>query len=186
MWIRDELPRSVPGTRTIVYGYKSELIGSESFQTISDIALSFIHQLKTGGWNLISSKQIVFLAHSLGGLVLKDAIVQIARVESVKGILNKFKGAIMFGVPSLGMHQSHLMTMTKGQANESLSQDLSRENGSAYLRQLNKGFEGLSILQNARIYWAYETKETRTVVGSLHQISITNLSLIRPSPATGK
>ncbi|CAH0043437.1 unnamed protein product [Clonostachys solani] len=42
-------------------------------------------------------------------------------------------------------------------------QDLSRENGSAYLRQLNKGFEGLSILQNAPIYWAYETRETRTV-----------------------
>uniref|UniRef100_A0A8H7K9E9 Uncharacterized protein n=1 Tax=Bionectria ochroleuca TaxID=29856 RepID=A0A8H7K9E9_BIOOC len=53
--------------------------------------------------------------------------------------------------------------MTKGQANELLSQDLSRENGSAYLRQLNKGFDGLSILQNARIYWAYETRESRTV-----------------------
>jgi hypothetical protein len=72
--------------------------------------------------------------------------------------------------------------MTKGQANELLSQDLSRENGSAYLRQLNKGFDGLSILQNARIYWAYETRESRTVVGSLHQVSITNLSLIRPLP----
>jgi|UniRef100_A0A8H7K5Z3 alpha-beta hydrolase superfamily lysophospholipase len=107
MWIRDELPRSVPGIRTIIYGYKSELLGSESFQTISDIALSLIHQLKTGGWNLDSSKPIVFLAHSLGGLVLKDAIVQIARVENVMSILNKFKGAIMFGVPSLGMYQSH-------------------------------------------------------------------------------
>ncbi|CAH0028864.1 unnamed protein product [Clonostachys rhizophaga] len=163
MWIRDELPRSVPGIRTITYGYKSELLDSESFQTISDIALGLIHQLKTGGWNLNSSKPIVFLAHSLGGLVLKDAIVQIARVESVKSILNKFKGAIMFGVPSLGMHQSHLMTMTKGQANELLSHDLSQGNGNAYLRQLKESFEGLGFLQNARIYWAYETKETRTV-----------------------
>ncbi|VUC24512.1 unnamed protein product [Clonostachys rosea] len=160
MWIRDELPKSLPGIRTIIYGYKSELLGSESFQTINDIALSFIHQLKTGGWHL-DSKPVVFLAHSLGGLVLKEAIVQIARSTDVVSILTKFKGAIMFGVPNLGMHQSYLMTMTKGQANESLSQDLSRENGSAYLRQLNKSFDGLSILQSARIYWAYETRETR-------------------------
>ncbi|VUC31502.1 unnamed protein product [Clonostachys rosea] len=164
MWIRDELPRSITGIRAIIYGYKSQLLASDSFQSISDIALNLIHQLKTGGWNLESSKPIIFLAHSLGGLVLKDAIVQIADREIVSSILDRFKGAIMFGVPSLGMNQSHLVMMTKGQANEGLSQDLSRENGSDYLRRLNRSFEGVSTLKDARIYWAYETKQTRIPV----------------------
>ncbi|VUC30839.1 unnamed protein product [Clonostachys rosea] len=164
MWLRDEAPRLITGARMILYGYDSQLIGSQSFQSISDIALAFIHQLNTGGWNLALSKSIVFLAHSLGGVVLKDAIVQMADRETVAPILNRVKGAIMFGVPSLGMYQSHLMAMTEGQSNEMLVQDLSRENGSAYLRHLNARFNGLSFINTMKIYWAYETKESATTV----------------------
>ncbi|KAH7304158.1 hypothetical protein B0I35DRAFT_484642 [Stachybotrys elegans] len=165
MWIRDELPASVPGVRYILYGYDSALTTGSSFQSISDIGLGFVHQLRAGGWNLASSKPIIFLAHSLGGLVLKEALIQLAdRNASFTGVLMKFRGAIMFGVPSLGMHQTHLISMVEGQANENLVQDLSRENGSSYLRQLNKSFEGISFTRTAKIFWAYETKESKTVV----------------------
>lgn len=168
MWIRDELPRSVPGVRAVVYGYDSQLVGSNSFQSISDIARSLIGNLKSGGWNLPSSKPIIFLAHSLGGIVLKDAIVQIAdsNDRGVTDILTNLLGAIMFGVPNLGMQQSSLMAMVEGQANEMLIQDLSRDNGSDYLRQLNKAFNGLSIIRTVKILWAYETKQSPTVIVS--------------------
>ncbi|CAG9990569.1 unnamed protein product [Clonostachys byssicola] len=164
MWIRDELPRSIPGVRTIIYGYDSQLLGSQSFQTIGDISLGLLPQLHAGGWSLTTSKPIIFLAHSLGGIVLKDAIVLMADRENFSPILNNIKGIMMFGVPSLGMHQSHLQAMVEGQANETLVQDLSRENGSSYLRQLNKAFDGLSFLKTTCIYWAYETQETPTAV----------------------
>ncbi|KAM0511390.1 hypothetical protein ACHAPE_009905 [Trichoderma viride] len=166
MWIRDELPRSVPGVRAVLYGYDSRLISSNSFQSISGIARGLILDLKSGGWNFPSSRPIIFLAHSLGGIVLKDAIVQIADSgdKSVANILDNLLGAIMFGVPSLGMHQSHLMAMVEGQANEMLVQDLSRQNGSSYLRQLNISFNGLSIVHTVKILWAYETEESPTNV----------------------
>jgi hypothetical protein len=167
MWIRDEIPTSVPGVRVIVYGYDTKLVGSRSFQSISDIARSLILHLRSGGWNLGSSKPIIFLAHSLGGLVLKDAIVQIADCESVSSILNSVKGAIMFGVPSLGMQISHLLAMVEGQANEMLVRNLSCENGTRYLWQLNKRFDGISFIREARIFWAYETEKSPTVVVSL-------------------
>ena len=165
MWIRDSIPRSVPGVRSIIYGYDSKLTESSSFQSISDIARTLILQLKSGGWNSPSSKPVVFLAHSLGGLVLKDAIVQMAdREKSITGILDSFLGAIMFGVPSLGMEQSHLLAMVTGQPNELLVQDLSRDCGANYVRKLHSAFGGLSFLWAARILWAYETKESPTVV----------------------
>jgi alpha-beta hydrolase superfamily lysophospholipase len=171
MWIRDELPRAIPGVRTIIYGYDSALEGSNSFQSIGDIALGLIHHLKSQGWNLDSAKPIVFLAHSLGGLVLKQALVYLAEGgTSISSILSNLAGAIMFGVPSLGMHQSHLMAMVQGQSNDTLIQDLSRENGSAYLRQLNKSFEGISFTRTVQIFWAYETKESPTVVVSIDSI----------------
>lgn len=164
MWIRDALPRSIPGLRTIIYGYESSLLKSDSFQSIGDIAQMLVLQLKLGGWNLPSSKPIVFLAHSLGGLVLKEGIVQIAdRDTSFSAILDNILGAVMFGVPSLGMEQCHLMAMVEGQPNECLIEDLSRQTGARYLRDLNKRFEGLSFLRRAKIFWAYETRESPTV-----------------------
>jgi hypothetical protein len=178
MWIRDELPKAVPGVRAIIYGYDSPLIGSTSFQSISDIALGFVHQLGSGGWNLASSKPIVFLAHSLGGLVLKEALIQIAD-RNASNILSTLRGAIMFGVPSLGMQQSHLLAMVKGQANDILVQDLSRENGVNYLRQLNKSFDGISFTRTARIFWAYETKESHTVVVSYVKLCVKEPCLAR-------
>jgi len=167
MWIRDTLPISVPGLRAIVYGYKSSLGRSSSFQSISDIAQTLARQLKLGGWCLPSSKPVVFLAHSLGGLVLKEAIVQMAgRDKSFSGILDNISGAVMFGVPSLGMQQCHLMAIVEGQPNEFLVEDLSRQTG-RYLRDLNARFEGLSFLRTAEVLWAYETRESPTVVVSI-------------------
>jgi len=176
MWIRDSIPRSVPGARALLYGYDSNLLANDSFQTISDIAQAFILHLKSGGWNLPSSKPIVFLAHSLGGLVLKEAIVQMAdREKSVAQILDHVLGAIMFGVPSLGMDQSHLLSMVEGRPNEQLVQDLARDGGANYVRQLNTRFQGLTFLRTAKVIWAYETKESPTVI-----VSSTSETLLVP------
>ncbi|KAK0638583.1 hypothetical protein B0T16DRAFT_227181 [Cercophora newfieldiana] len=165
MWIRDALPFSIPGLRTITYGYESSLVQSNSFQSISDIAQTLVLQLKLGGWNLPSSKPVVFLAHSLGGLVLKEGIVQMAaRDKSFSAVLDNISGAVMFGVPSLGMQQCHLMAMVEGQPNECLIEDLSRQTGARYLRDLNARFEGLSFLKTAKVFWAYETRESPTVM----------------------
>lgn len=68
----------------------------------------------------------------------------------------------MFGVPNLGM-QSHLLALVEGQANEFLVDDLSREGGGSYVRDLNTRFKGLSFVDKARILWAYETEESPTV-----------------------
>ncbi|KAH6617141.1 hypothetical protein F5144DRAFT_541013 [Chaetomium tenue] len=165
MWIRDVIPKSVPGVRTVIYGYDSKLVGSNSFQSISDMARTLTLQLKAAGWSSPSSKPTIFLAHSLGGLVLKEAIVQMAdREKSVATILDNVLGAIMFGVPSLGMEQSHLLAMVEGRPTEPLVQDLSRDGDSNYLVRLNERFESLAFLSTARIMWAYETERTPTTV----------------------
>jgi len=110
--------------------------------------------------------------------VLKDAIVQMAdRENSVREILENLRGAVMFGVPSLGMEQSHLMAMVEGQPNEALVYSLSREGGANYLQRLNKQFDGLSYVRNAQILWAYETEESPTVASS-------KSSLLRPLVST--
>jgi hypothetical protein len=47
MWLRGRLPQDVPGDRSIIYGYDTQLVMSESVQTIDDLALSFIQRLSS-------------------------------------------------------------------------------------------------------------------------------------------
>src|SRR5262245_30108345 len=113
MWIRDGLPKHLQGTRTVVYGYDTKLHDSQSFQSISDLAHELINQLQTYGWDLRSAKPVAFLAHSLGGLVLKEALIQLASSsnEAYKSLLGVVRGVVFFGVPNLGMEQAHCRTI---------------------------------------------------------------------------
>ncbi|KAI0188869.1 hypothetical protein EV127DRAFT_433207 [Xylaria flabelliformis] len=162
MWIRDALPRLLPNVRPILYGYDTALLDQNSFQLIDDLSLKFIYQLKAHGWSSPGRKPLAFLAHSLGGLILKQAIVTAAdKLETDNPIVRSVQGAVFFGTPNYGMEQSHLMKMVKGQYNEQLVADLSPN--SLYLQRLDDQFGGISFLQKSRLYWCYETKATPTV-----------------------
>ena len=104
MWIRDALPQRLPGIRFIIYGYETTLKDSESFQTIEDLALTLVSQLKSGGWMMTGARSLLFLAHSLGGVVLKQTMVMLAgHGAAEKQIIARVQGAVFFGVPSIGM-----------------------------------------------------------------------------------
>lgn len=161
MWIRDKLPGQLPGTRSLVYGYDTRLHDSKSFQSIQDLARALIIQLDAYGWNLRHAKPITFLAHSLGGLVVKQALVYLASNKTYKTLFEHFKGAVFFGVPNLGMEQKYFHTIVGNNANQHLVDDLDR--GSNYLTQLHKEFEDSCLTDNIRYYWAYETSLSPTI-----------------------
>jgi hypothetical protein len=161
MWLRDKLPEDVPGFRQIIYGYDTTLIGDESFQIIDDIALSLIAKLRSIGRTSIAAKPLIFFAHSLGGIVLKRALVTLAGgCGGEELILEKIKGFFFFGVPHLGMEMSHLLAIVKDQPNEPLVRALSHEDG--YLLLLDEQFRGISVFSKVRIVSAYETKLSRS------------------------
>ncbi|KAK3294357.1 uncharacterized protein B0H64DRAFT_324187 [Chaetomium fimeti] len=167
MWIRDSLPKHLPGTRAILYGYDTKLLNSDSFQSIPDLARELINQLQAYGWGTQIRRPLVFLAHSLGGLVLKEALVQLDRSqdEAYKSLLSVVRGSVCFGVPNLGMEQAHFRTVVQNNPNEALVDDIARN--SNYLRRLNEEFSGSSFNHHLRCFWAFETSEspTRTADG---------------------
>ncbi|KFA52172.1 hypothetical protein S40293_00599 [Stachybotrys chartarum IBT 40293] len=175
MWIRDSLPKHIDNTRAILYGYESGLHDSQSFQTIPDLALGLIDQLQTYGWGLAFAKPIAFLAHSLGGILLKQALVKLSSMEneSYNSLIGLVRGAVFFGVPNLGMEQAHFQAIVQDNPNEALVDDIGRN--SNYLRQLNKEFHNNSLNTKIACFWAYETSESPTVVfarGSHHYDSV--------------
>lgn len=163
MWIRDKLPELVPGVRFILYGYDTKLVGSKSFQTVADLANNLINTLKAGGWSSPSSKELAFLAHSLGGVVLKQCFCMLADSDvSSECILQKTKGAIFFGVPSEGMDIEDIHSMLRDQPNkDALVTEIS--NKSSFLPSLEEHISGIFQLRGMKLFWAYETQETPTV-----------------------
>ena len=75
MWLRDSLPSDLAGidggplARIMIYGYESSVPQSNSVQNLEDLATSFHTHLLA----LASAipKPIIFVAHSLGGLIVK-------------------------------------------------------------------------------------------------------------------
>jgi hypothetical protein len=163
MWLRDKLPHDVTGIRSIIYGYDTSLLASESFQTIQDIARSFIARLRTIGYANSPHRSIVFLAHSLGGIILKRALLYLANSGDAHAcLLDMVRAVILFGVPNRGMKTSHLLSMTADQPNTALIETLSPE--SSYLPELDDLFTGIANTHNLRIVSVYETSRSRTTV----------------------
>ncbi|KAK0644435.1 hypothetical protein B0T16DRAFT_460495 [Cercophora newfieldiana] len=161
MWLRDRLPKEMPTVRSIIYGYDTALVGSESVKSIDDIAIAFISKMKSIGRSGPLAKPLILLAHSLGGIVLKQAIVSMSRAGgSAESILGSIDGLVFFGVPNRGMKVSHLLPMVEDQPNAPIVQLLSA--GSDYLHSLDEQFSGIATHRSIQILSVYETKTSPT------------------------
>ena len=134
MWLRDGLAKDLEGIRCIIWRYDTRLSKTQSFKNVDDIATSLASQLRSIGCNAPSAKPFVFIAHSLGGIVLKRALVDMARSSDTEMyILYKIKAILMFGVPSQGMAIAHIVALVQEQPNEELVRIL--EPHSSFLSQ---------------------------------------------------
>jgi predicted alpha/beta hydrolase family esterase len=164
MWIRDALPKALPTTRVVLFGYDTTLVESNSFQTISDLA-SFVIENLNASTLVSSAKPLIFLAHSLGGIVFKAALVALANGgDCERQILRRVAGAVLFGVPSRGMETQALMAMVRGQANEGIVRDLTAK--SHYLQSLDDRFLQAALTGTMKLFWAFETRTSPTVVST--------------------
>jgi hypothetical protein len=78
MWLADALPKDLPGVRILIYGYDTKLEASNSFQSFEGLASAFrlkLSSIRQGYENI----PLVLLAHSLGGIVVKEALIQLWR-----------------------------------------------------------------------------------------------------------
>lgn len=78
MWLRDSLPDDVtsaetgiPMARVMIYGYESGVVQSQSVQNLEDLGTSF-HASLLPLARRRPMRPIILLAHSLGGLIVKQ------------------------------------------------------------------------------------------------------------------
>lgn len=98
MWLRDALPEESPGAHVMIYGYDSKLAKSTSFQNLGDVASRFRDSLQIMLGKRTNCRPLIFIAHSLGGLILKQAMVQMTSGDAADLDNLKATFAIFFSV----------------------------------------------------------------------------------------
>ncbi|KAI9431999.1 Alpha/Beta hydrolase protein [Russula earlei] len=122
MWLRDLLPAQVPDARVLLYGYNANVIEDASRSRIQEHARLFIKFLQ--GLAEIQKRRVIFICHSLGGLVLKQALVFIRNEKVYSTLRDVALGVIFLGTPH------------GGSAHADIAQDITRISFRANANQL--------------------------------------------------
>ena len=112
-WPQDLLPQVFPQARILTWGYNVQLkhmltsMSKESVFQYAGVLLSDLALLRTS--SVDKQKNLVFIAHSLGGIVVKDALSR-SRNETtwIDEILPATIGVIFLGTPHHGSKKASL------------------------------------------------------------------------------
>ena len=95
------------------------------FKTIADLRSSLNDTLTALGFGTLVLKLLIFLAYSLRGIIVKEALLALAGGnERVWWMLQQTASAVLFSTPTRSIEMQAFITMVSGQANKGLIRDL--------------------------------------------------------------
>jgi hypothetical protein len=108
-WPRDLLPHTVPNARVLTYGYDTSIthrvVSLPSKITLYDIAGDFLVALEAER-RPDASRPVLFVAHSLGGIVVKEMLRRSNGYHMsqahLHGVFEATVGIVFFGTPHAG------------------------------------------------------------------------------------
>ncbi|KAK3352416.1 ankyrin repeat protein [Lasiosphaeria hispida] len=193
MWLVDHdenAPSVPPNVRALLYGYDTSLVGSESFQDVVDIGMRLASDIKgirtqPAARESFEPRPIIFIAHSLGGLVVKEAICQLYKVDPMNA--ECVYGLVFFGVPHDGLLVEPWLRIIGKQPNHGLIEDLKAN--SRYLQRLNQRFKEAFVFSPMRVISVYETMTSKTAKEELPGVlkrTGDNEVIVTPMSAVGR
>jgi hypothetical protein len=155
MWLRDSLPQLAGGTRMLLYGYDVEA-HRRSPATIEGLAILLISQLKAIDRASLAVKPLVFIAHALAGVVLKQSLIELANSgQTEMFMLNTIKSCIFFEVPNHYPGPGTLASFAGNLRFKHLLAEL--DSKPHYLAKLELMTTGIARSQNIIIHSGYGT-----------------------------
>ncbi|KAF8530241.1 hypothetical protein BU17DRAFT_60003 [Hysterangium stoloniferum] len=103
LWLRDFLPQAIPGARILSYGYDAYTENSLCEQTLYGHAQDFLARLGMSRETDDTKKRpIIFIAHSLGGIILKSALIRANAAHEGHLLPRKWIYLSTYGIVFLG------------------------------------------------------------------------------------
>ena len=191
-WPSDLLPSAIPQGRVLTWGYDVDIahvFSKTSKASIFQHAETLLSDLVTLRYSMSDkSRPIIFIAHSLGGIVVKDAL-SLSRIESthLNEILPATKGVIFLGTPH---HGSDIASLGKTAAemsrifiqNPNVQVLRALENDSEILERISRTFGQVLYSGQLNVHSFQEELETKGVkvvtsssstIGYFHEVRST-------------
>ncbi|KAF7552049.1 hypothetical protein G7Z17_g4593 [Cylindrodendrum hubeiense] len=157
-WLRDAIPMTLPKARVMSFSYDSALQFSKSASDIFDFADQLLEYLLAERQSSIEqARPIVFICHSLGGIVFKQAMIRAFECERYTILLRNTIGVMFLATPHRGSAYANWATILArilnsgafgSRTNPQLSKDI--EPKSRVLEQISRSFvertEGMAIV----------------------------------------
>jgi len=185
VWLRDFAPENITQARFITYGYDTGVVASDNRQGVHELARTLLDGLTIFRQRTQSlQRPLVFVCHSLGGVVLKETLVMSSKAtepnhRKLLEVMLMTYGLVFMGVPNLGLRHNQLQTVVRGQPNEAFVRDLlvqSDGEPSQFLSYLTSEFADLDRRRRLpfEIISYYETVSSPTV-----EVSVPSCALVQ-------
>ncbi|KAF2655410.1 hypothetical protein K491DRAFT_778721 [Lophiostoma macrostomum CBS 122681] len=170
MWPRDKLPQAYPALQVWTYGYSSSLLDEDSNSNVYEWAESFklhlrIHR-RLCAINRRHPFPLIYIAHSLGGLILKEAMISMSRAsessEDRANILSSY-GCLFFGVPSQGMDTANILTMIENPSARYTLVQLDQQVGFRLRKRQHADFRSAFHFEDSQVVHFFERDKTATL-----------------------
>ncbi|KAL8354938.1 hypothetical protein RB601_000633 [Gaeumannomyces tritici] len=109
LWLRDMLPGKLAGARVMSFSYDASTSGGVVY-AVREIAKQLLSELRDAREDAGSEgTPIVFVCHSLGGIVLKQALALADDGKAYSDVAESTKGIVFFGTPHRGSNVANFM-----------------------------------------------------------------------------
>ncbi|KAK0127802.1 hypothetical protein ONS96_007307 [Cadophora gregata f. sp. sojae] len=164
LWLRDFLPDELPRARVMTFGYNAAAAFENSKAGIREHARQLLISLmEKRECDSAIKRPLILLGHSLGGLVLKQALVIAQHEPLYRSIYSSVRGIIFFGTPHQGSSIANYATILArvpsilaNKPRPQLLEALRKESGE--LKSLTEKFKRLLDTNSFNVVSFYETR----------------------------
>ncbi|KAH8728410.1 hypothetical protein GQ44DRAFT_784152 [Phaeosphaeriaceae sp. PMI808] len=166
-WFEDDL--ELARTRIFTFGYNSAFREEDTALNVTDFALDLLLRMKTfsddsrsdyGGSIAIGQLPIVFVAHSMGGLVVKKAYILGSTKQQYTDLAAQTKAMVFLATPHRGSAYAqtlqNILKSVPGFSGKSYVEELVRNSGT--LQDINEQFR--NICESLLLVSFHETAKT--------------------------
>lgn len=101
LWLKEDLPRVVPDARIFLYEYDSKAVFGKDRSTFVDKATELLETVRCER-DKADTRPILFIGHSLGGLLIKQALINAHNNPKFTEIKDVTTGLAFFATPHNG------------------------------------------------------------------------------------
>ena len=161
-WPQAWLPKdpTFKGVRVHSYGYDSDWTrGKDNCLDIHHFGKSLLGEIDTSPSLNNADTPIVFIGHSMGGLVIKKVYILARQSVVYQGLANRFHTIYFLATPHRGSDSAKLLNNILQVASSSRAYVADLERGSSAIRSINEEYRHYSA--DVNIWSFYETQKLK-------------------------